>query len=158
MASSILVVMAAPPDSGRSHASSWKRRPTWSKLRLGPGQKEELLVVGDPWTFDVPARGKNKKPSTHHVVNVVLRRHLTDAAVKTCMIWEISDRLFDQIVFDPTQTWLCLERHGTGKKNTFYKIDAGAAANDSEIKLAAEKLTYDLEMVAIETRARHLRP
>lgn len=157
MASSNLVMMAAPGDSGRSHASSWKRRPSWPKLRLGPGQVEELLVVGDPWTFDVPPRGKNREPSVHHVVNVVLRKHLTDAAVRTCMIWEISDRVFDQIAFNPTENWLTLERTGAGKRKTFYRVDPAGAATEAEIKLAAAKLTYDLEMVAIETRARYLR-
>lgn len=86
--------------SWKSYQSSWQIK--YRPLRFRPGQSERILIVGDPWTFQVKRRGE-RHPATRHLCDVLVYGE------DTLRVFEINDNLFNRIRSaseDPRAVWL----------------------------------------------------
>ncbi len=141
------------PRRPKSHSANWRRKPTWPQLHFVPGQSETLIVVGDPWTFEVHSTN-GKRSFDKHAVNVIKIQECQNASNRTCHVWVMNDPTFRNINFDPTQCWFKVTRHGSAQRDTYYEIVVGSEVKDEDRRAIEAKLTIDLELVAAETRAR----
>jgi hypothetical protein len=137
----------------RSHATSWKRRPTYPVLRFAAGETHEILIVGEPWTFDLPKKPNEKFPPVRHLANVILRPSLNDPGQPACIVWEINDKTFRTIQVDPTAYWLRVTRQGSGIYDTRYVVEPVRPATPEEIRAAKSHIMIDLELVAAERQS-----
>jgi hypothetical protein len=131
---------------------TWKRKRFWPRLRFVSGQSEVLLAVSEPLTFTLAQSGRRSYPATRHVANVILNRSLE--AEPVALVWDMSDQLYRSITVDPTDWWIKVTRHGTGKQATRYEIEVLREATEAEKKIAAAKLQTNLETVVRETQSR----
>ena len=137
----------------KSHKASWHRRPSFPQVRFGDGHSAEFLVVGDAWSFELPAKSNERFGSVRHFANVVLREHLHDKSQLTCYLIELNTTTFRQIAQDPTRNWVRITRHGVGRGNTRYTVEMVRPATKDEIDLVQTKIPIDLELAAADKQA-----
>jgi len=137
----------------KSYRGNWKRHPTFPQVRLGDGETVEVLVVGEPWSFELPKKNGERFPPLRHITNVIPKNDLDDLYTQTCSVWELSDSVFKNIPADPTGRWIKITRHGSGKNDTTYEVAIIREATDEELQQADKKIPLDLELVASEKQS-----
>ena len=141
----------------KSYQSNWRRKPTWSRLRLIDGQSADFLIMDDPWTYEIPSSNRDGM-RVRHAVNIVLKDQLLNPAYRSCIVWEMNDQTFRNMPFDPRKHWLRVTRCGNGADDTYYEVEIVRDATDSERELAGYKHCNSLELVALESCSRKQRP